>query len=542
MQCSGENSPACSKASSETTCRNDGGRRRERRSLPLSMRKTSSSQRQQQKRAWAVRPVSFFCALFLFAFALQFSSCSLGSVDGYFHIRYSALLAEAGWRRFPPAFPWLPLTILAPERYADHHLLFHVWLVPFARGDLIRGAKVASALGAWGAFGACYLFLLWCRIRRAEGWMIALLAAAPGFLYRMEMPRVQSLSLVFLIAALALLSSGRYVWLLPLAWAYAWLHDAFPFLLAMCGCAGLAEWLSGRRFAAAPLAYAALGTVGGLLVNPYFPQNLRFIAHHYLAKLTIGGEIPVGAEWYPLPIAEYLGWAGLAGIVGSLLAVLVYHRRQLRYERLAAALVAIFFLVFLWRSSRFVEYFVPFATFALARISHVTVDTYWERIRPQWRPCITVALMVWLAASSGIAVVKLRGRPPVARYAGAARWIADHTPPRALVFNASWDTFPLLFFHNTRNRYVVGLDPTYLAERDLHLYRRWRAIANGEIPRAAAMIRDGFGASVAFTDKNQVAFVEVMQRDPQARVVYEDEDCIVYALGSQDPDFGGPVW
>ena len=34
-----------------------------------------------------------------------------------------------------PPFPWLPLTILAPDRYADHHMLFHLWLVPFTLGD-----------------------------------------------------------------------------------------------------------------------------------------------------------------------------------------------------------------------------------------------------------------------------------------------------------------------------------------------------------------------------------------------------------------------
>ena len=50
---------------------------------------------------------------------------------------------------FPPAFPWLPLTILAPDRYADHHMLYHVLLAPFTVGDLRIGGKVAAVAGAF---------------------------------------------------------------------------------------------------------------------------------------------------------------------------------------------------------------------------------------------------------------------------------------------------------------------------------------------------------------------------------------------------------
>ena len=55
---------------------------------------------------------------------LQFVTPNLIGNDSYFHIRYAAVMREAGLRGFPPAFPWLPLTILAPDRFADHHLLF----------------------------------------------------------------------------------------------------------------------------------------------------------------------------------------------------------------------------------------------------------------------------------------------------------------------------------------------------------------------------------------------------------------------------------
>ena len=70
--------------------------------------------------------------------ALQIATPNLVGNDSYFHIRYAEVVRQAGVRGFPPPFPWLPLTILAPDRYADHHMLYHVLLTPFTFGDLIH--------------------------------------------------------------------------------------------------------------------------------------------------------------------------------------------------------------------------------------------------------------------------------------------------------------------------------------------------------------------------------------------------------------------
>jgi len=445
-----------------------------------------------------VRPL-FVAGLVVYAFALQFCTTGLGSVDGYFHIRYSAMIAELGWRNFPPPFPWLPLTILSADRYFDHHMLFHLWLVPFATGNLILGAKLASAIGV----------------------------------YRMEMPRVQALSLLCLLLALALLIRRRFTWLIPLAWFYTWLYDAFPLLLAMCVCALAAELLTSRTFRLAPVGCASLGIAGGLLVNPYFPHNLRFITHHYLAKLTLDDTIPVGAEWYPLALANWVGWAGLAAILVGGVALLYHRRRHVDYENLTMVLVAVLFFILLWRSSRFVEYFVPFSAIALSSLLHVHIDHGLRRIGRPWHTRIAIAIVGWLLLSSGIAVTKLRSRPPPTRYAEAARWIASNTTPGSLVFTSDWDDFPLLYFHNTANHYVVGLDPTYLAERTPELYSQWQEIGNGQVPRPAATIHRAFESTIAFTDRQHLGFIDAMEHDPLATRAYEDQDCVVYTIANR---------
>lgn len=472
----------------------------------------------------------FTAALVAYAFALQFSTAGLGSIDGYFHIRYTALLRQAGWAAFPPDFPWLPLTVLSPDRYFDHHMLFHVLLLPFTTVDLILGAKIAAAIGASAAFLGAYFFLCWQRVRRAEWWMVALLAGAPGFLYRIEMPRVQAWSLVCLLIALALLLRRRDGWLFVLAWIYAWLYNAFPLLLAMCACAVFSGWLLDRVLRLQPILYATGGTVAGLVINPYVPHNLRFIAHHYGAKLNMTEAIPVGAEWYPLPIAEWFGWGGLLALLTGLAALLYQTRQRLDHARLTAILVAVLFLCLLWRASRFVEYFVPFAALALALSLHERVDDWLRRIQRRRRRAVALLLLGWLAVSTGLATSQLRGRPPATRHAQCARWIASHTEPGAMVFLSDWDDFPLLYFHDPGRRYVIGLDPSYLSERDPELYASWRRISAGEHERPAQSMRDDFGASVALSDRQHEAFLKAMDADPLARRSYEDGDCVVYAV------------
>lgn len=475
----------------------------------------------------------FFAGLVVFALALQFSTANLGSIDGYFHIRYAAILGAAGWRSFPPLFPWLPLTILNPDDYYDHHFLFHVGLVPFARGDLILGAKLAAGLGAALAFTATYSFLLWRGVRHAEWWMVAILAAAPGFLYRMEMPRVQSWSFVFLVGALALLVARRPVWLLPLGFAYTWLYDAFPFLLALAAAAVLAHRLKEGDLDVRPFAHASLGVSLGLVVNPYFPENLRFIVHHYAVKLAPGHPIAVGAEWNPLPVLDWFGWGGLLAVLAGCAALLRAHRARLDAAQLTAVFAALFFLALLWRSSRFLEYFVPFAGIALAMVLHAPVADLAGRLEGPRRRLFAAALAAWLAVASGLAVRQLRGRPDAGRYGEVARWIRDNTPAGSLVFNASWDAFPQLFFHAPANAYVIGLDPTYLALQSQDLYDDWERVGAGREKAPAWLIRERFGAEVAVVDRGQSACLAALDGDRRARRVHADGEAVVYRVSDR---------
>src|SRR5881394_2713931 len=135
---------------------------------------------------------------------LQYSTNSIccGDYDGYYHIKWARLIwdnVRAG--HFPPAFPWLPLTTLNARNYVDHHLLFHIILIPFTWfRDMQTGAKVSAILFASLAVFCCYWLVVRYEIRYRLVWLLAILACSAPFLYRMNMAKAPPFAIIFLIA------------------------------------------------------------------------------------------------------------------------------------------------------------------------------------------------------------------------------------------------------------------------------------------------------------------------------------------------------
>src|SRR3989337_4607026 len=174
---------------------------------------------------------NFLVSLVLFSIFIaglarvQFATPNLSDNDGYYHIKLAWLMQKEGLK---PEFPWLPLSILNPEEFYDHHFLFHVALIPFTFGDLRIGAKWAAVTFASLAFLAVWYLFHRQRVPFAWLWALALLGISDAFLYRMSITRAQSLSLAVLALAFTWLLEGKHRHLAILAFVYVWMYDAFP--------------------------------------------------------------------------------------------------------------------------------------------------------------------------------------------------------------------------------------------------------------------------------------------------------------------------
>ena len=483
---------------------------------------------------------ALFVALFTY---VQYGSSALAGNDGYYHVKMGYLIRQQGLK---PDFPWLPMTILNANAFYDHHLLYHVYLAVFAVTDpgldgglaLTQSAKIASIIMPALAFLVIWRLLRGQNVPWASLWTLGLFAISEAFLYRMSMPRAQSASLLVLALGLHWLYQKRYALLLPLGFAYVWFYNAFPLLLLMTGVYFVATWMTERRLAWRALVYPLLGIILGIVINPYFPQNVTFIINHLLPKLS-GDATPVGNEWYPYrtwTLVENSGFALAAFVLGIL--ALGWREKRMEKETLISLALALLFGFMLFKSRRFVEYFPPFvllfAALSAAPLLRNRLAQGGERGRPYRRlflPLIMIALLAWPLQRSLSDARASVGRAKAAdHYAAAALWLRVHAEPGTMIFQTDWDDFTRLLFYNSNVVYTVGLDPTYLELHDTDLYEEWVAITQGKVEHPSRAIRGDFGGEYVFSDLKHDRFIDQAQTDPHLVEVYRDEYAVIFEL------------
>ncbi|MBZ0277912.1 MAG: hypothetical protein K8I60_17320 [Anaerolineae bacterium] len=483
--------------------------------------------------------ISLYGLCFVVLGILIFAAPGFLGTDDYYHARMASQIIEQG--RLRVDFPWLPQTILNPQSFVDHHLLYHVYVAPWIYWGGMAGAKLATVSIAAGVFVATWVLLRSIQVRFASLWTLVMFGVSTPFLYRMLMIRTQGASLLLLIVALTLLFHQRYRWMIAVAFAYTWLYNGFVLIGVLAGLYTAGMWLARRRFDLRPILYTSLGMLAGLVINPYFPQNIQFIIDHLGAKVNFDSGIQVGNEWYP-----YTTGALLQNSAGALLLFTLgmlhpsFNQRRRDTIDNTLLLVALVTLFMVFRSRRFIEYFPAFAllfaavTWGRPGISYqiATVSKRWRQLR--LLPLAALALI--MIVTTGAQVYRdARNATNVSFFAGASQWLADHTEAGTPVFQTDWDDFTRLFYYNTRNTYLIGLDPTYLQLANPGLWTQWVALTRGQISQPSRLIRDTFGADYVISDTQHEGFINQTKNDPNMELVYRDESSMVWRIKSAAP-------
>ena len=112
----------------------------------------------------------------------------------------------------------------------------------------------------------------------------------------------------------------------------------------------------------------------------------------------------------------------------------------------------------------------------------------------------------------------------------SSTWLATHTPEGERVFHTDWDDFTWLFFHNSHNTYITGLDPTYMQMYDPELYDVWVDISRGDLDKPSQAILESFGASYVITDLAHKDFLNQAEMDSHMEEVYRDEYAVIFQI------------
>jgi len=484
-------------------------------------------------------PVLLFILLFVGMAVIQFASPDLPDNDGFYHIKLAWLMRTEGLK---PEFPWLPLSILNENEFYDHHFLFHVALIPFTFGDLRLGAKWAAVVFSAIAFLSIWYLFYRQKLHVPWLWALGLLGISDAFLYRMSITRVQSLSLAFLVIGFAWMLEGKYKHLAVLSFLYVWMYDAFPLILAIAGLHFLSVLLMERRLEFRPLLWSGLGVMAGLIINPYFPNNLIFTYHHLLPKLLDATSVNVGNEWFPYDTGQLLknSLPAFVAFSSSTLALgLAGRKMDLRIA--TSFLIALLFGLMLFKARRFVEYFPPFALIFAAFAWHPFFDVERQPLVVSSKlfaalhtnmPIVVLALAVSAGIIKTIPVTQesLTQSKPYDLYQGASAWLVHNTPAGERIFQTDWDDFPRLFFYNTHNTYLAGLDPTYFQSYDKDLYDEWVQITRGRMEKPSQIILKRFSTRYVHTDLEHGDFLRQAEKDPDMIEVYRDNQAVIFQI------------
>lgn len=504
--------------------------------------------------------VVLILALVLFSW-LQ-NSPTLPEPDSFYHAKVAQFLSEG---RVLHQLPWLQETELK-DNFVDHHFLYHLLLVPFVKFiNPLIGVKVATIVFA----SIAVLLVYWLFKKFAVKWpflfIIALISSQP-WLFRASLVKAPVVFLSLILLSFYSVSHYQYKLLALISFLSVWLYGGWPLIPALVILYVALVWLLEKirtkeslwqkvksflhikKYQIVPwpaVLYCFGGIIGGLVINPYFPQNLKFYWQQIIEIAVINQQsaISVGGEWYPYGLINLMADAPLACVLLALglLAFILSWKKQSSFSWLWGLLAIIFFVLTL-KSRRHVEFFIPFVVI----FSAFCWSDFFKKCYPDFKKSLKTAerlIIAGLLTALALALAMhlpqdlLRAKNfikngwPLTRYQQAAEWLKNNTPQGAIVFNADWDDFPFLFYYGDHNYYLTGLDPTFMYHKNPAKYQQYVDVTLGKRQlELRQIIKNEFKADYVFLDTEHKAFEDKLKFSPDFLKVYADGEARVYQI------------
>jgi len=509
---------------------------------------------------WLLAYLLLFLICFMYFFWLQYSP-TLADPDSFYHIKIAQMMGEQGLFH---TFPYLKFTAINAN-FADHHYLYHLLMVPFVTWlPPFVGAKLFHII--LDSFLILTIFWLLKKFRVSGAFFYSLLLLfCEAFIFRMSLIKAQPLAMILSLLAIYLIVRRKYLWLALLSFVYVWSYGGWILVLIMAGLFVLVDAVFGRkkgeRFFKKLLGGENFKLIGGvvgglalgLVLNPFFPHNLIFywMQTVQIALVNYQDKIGVGAEWYPYNFKQFLENNFLISLLLIPATVLFLNY----FKKLGVVVKFLFVLVIMFvvatiKSRRNIEYLIPFSVIFSAVVfsSMGYIDIAKKELRHfaglfrkyvfglkfirQFLFLVVVIAIIYLGYN--LPMKSKRNLSNGLNYSyleDGSKFLADNSEFGDVVINSDWDEFPMLFFHNSRNFYIVGLDPTFMYLYDAELYQRWADVTVGKrYSEMYKIAKEELGAKFVIVVREHEAFIDNLDMNFYFAEVYRDKEVVIYKV------------
>ncbi len=469
--------------------------------------------------------IIFTFIAFLIIFSIMQSTIpNIIGFDGYYHIKSADIIKEEG---FVKEFPWAKHTILS-ENYADIQILFRILLIPFTFFGLTLGAKLASILFSAIAFIIFYWFLNKNRIRYPFFWSLLYLFTSSALMFRFLLPRQMPLVIALLILTIYFLQKRKYLFLAITSFVFVSIHSSFVFQILIIILFVISEKIFSKKVDLKLLLYPFVGMILGLVINPYFPNNILLLFTQIFKVNLIANLFNV--EWKPWTLFEFIKNNILVLLFILVSLFLVFKNKKITKIQTLYFSLTIFFLVYTLLSRRMQEFLVPFSILALAFL----FNDYYDRIsKIKFYNVIKISAVLILVIAALLNFTLLRqditNNDFVHNYDNCADWMKNNIPKNSLVFTNAY-AFPYLFFKNSDIIYTHGIDLTYSYLYEPEKFERYMEVLEGTAKGNEDYIVKDYQPDYVFSGKIKQdiqLFNYIVRNKENYKAVYEDEWCAV---------------
>ncbi|MCB9803103.1 hypothetical protein H6761_03805 [Candidatus Nomurabacteria bacterium] len=500
--------------------------------------------------AWRFDYWSLFF-IFLSFYWLWQKNPVIGDPDGFYHAKIAQILGQG---KILHALPWMQFSTLA-ENFTDHHFLYHIFLIPFVRfSDPLWGVKIAAVLFATLAVLSFYWLLKKLNITFA--WLFSLLILTlPNLNFRWSLIKTNSLSFILCLFFIYALLKNKNKLLFALSWLFVWLYGGWPIIFPILLAYFVSIWLNNKissvkiHYHWQKIIWSLGGILAGLISHPYWPENLYFYWQQVIqiGLINLGNQFAVGGEWYGASFFKILSSAPHLFILSWLFIILlVFNYQKLTQKTTFSLLLSFGFLLLTIKSSRYIEYFLPFlllfVSFAANDLKSIfnrqNIKNFWLKLNIYLKTYTAISLSILLIVVIPLILNKaltfnLPQRLAFDRFAAASAWLKNNTPEQSIVFHDDWDQWPMLFYHNQKNYYLIGLDPTFMHNYSLDLHQLYLDLGSGqETDDLATTIKEKFHSNYILLEKEnkKEELKNALVADQNISLVYEDQEVEIYQI------------